>query len=136
MARGGFSDGELALPQETIAVRRRRTAGGPLAGVAGAIQWLAGRRRAPPFLLSVAVDTPFFPADFLAKALQTIGENDAVVARFAGQDYPTNALWRVSAVAGRTASDQSQGASGAASNGATGVGREARRKPLRQREYV
>lgn len=100
VARGGFSDGELALPKGTIAVPDTEGLAGPLAGVAGAIRWLAGQKGAPTFLLSVAVDTPFFPADFLAKALQTIGENDAVVARFAGQDYPTNALWRVSAVAG------------------------------------
>ena len=69
-------------------------------GLPGRSSGSPAQKGAPTFLLSVAVDTPFFPADFLAKALQTIGENDAVVARFAGQDYPTNALWRVSAVAG------------------------------------
>ena len=42
VARGGFSDGELALPEGTIAVPDAEGLAGPLAGVAGAIQWLAG----------------------------------------------------------------------------------------------
>jgi molybdenum cofactor guanylyltransferase len=99
VARGGFSDDALQLPQGTIAVADALGAEGPLAGVAGAIAWLGQREAAPALLLSVAVDTPFFPAAFLAEALRTIGHADAVVARFAGQDYPTNTLWRVSAVA-------------------------------------
>ena len=99
VARGGFSDEQLALPDGTVAVADANGLEGPLAGVVGAIQWLADEKLAPRFVLSVAVDTPFFPADFLAKALQIIGESDAVVARFAGQDYPTNVLWSARAVA-------------------------------------
>ena len=51
------------------------------------------------FLLSVAVDTPFFPADFAERALAAIEGADCVMAAFAGQDYPTNTLWRLRAIA-------------------------------------
>jgi molybdopterin-guanine dinucleotide biosynthesis protein A len=99
VARGRFSETELSLPAGAIAIADADGAEGPLAGVAGAIHWLGRQKSAPAFLVSVAVDTPFFPADFLFEALRTIGGADAVVARFAGQDYPTNALWRVNAAA-------------------------------------
>jgi len=69
---------------------------GPLAGVAAAVaalqdadsQWLA----------SAAVDTPFFPRDFVARAMRLVSDADVVVGGFAGQDYPTNALWRLEAL--------------------------------------
>jgi molybdopterin-guanine dinucleotide biosynthesis protein A len=97
VARGDFSDAELALPLGTIAVADTG-GGGPLAGVAGAVEWLQAQPDVPSFLLSVAVDTPFLPRDFLAASLARIGKADAVVAQFDGQDYPTNALWRIAAV--------------------------------------
>lgn len=66
---------------------------GPLAGVAAAVAQL----EADPaeFLLSLAVDTPFFPRDFVDRALPLIANSSAVLAAYAGQDYPTNALWRL-----------------------------------------
>lgn len=70
--------------------------GGPLAGVAAAIERLAGEP--PDLLLSVAVDTPFFPADFVARALPLLDAAPAVLAAYAGQSYPTNALWRFAAL--------------------------------------
>jgi molybdenum cofactor guanylyltransferase len=72
---------------------------GPLAGLAGGIAWLSTRQPRPDFVLSVAVDTPFFPAAFLKLALDQIGDAGAAVARYRGQDYPTNTLWRLDAVA-------------------------------------
>ena len=65
---------------------------GPLAGIAAAAVVDAD------FLLSVAVDTPFFPPDFAERALTVIGDGDVVVARYGGDAYFTNALWRVSAL--------------------------------------
>lgn len=97
VASGNFSADELAIPRGGIAVPDAGR-GGPMRGVAGAVAWLETRSDAPPFLLSVAVDTPFFPPAFLDLALAQIGEADAVVAAFDGQDYPTNALWRLDAV--------------------------------------
>ncbi|MHB1102633.1 MAG: molybdenum cofactor guanylyltransferase [Devosia sp.] len=72
---------------------------GPLAGVAAAVAWCNSRRVPPDYLLSLAVDTPFFPHDFVAVALAAIGaEAAAAIARYATQDYPTNALWRLASV--------------------------------------
>jgi molybdopterin-guanine dinucleotide biosynthesis protein A len=72
--------------------------GGPLAGVAAAIAAIGESER--DFLVSLAVDTPFFPADFVERAMAVAEGADCVMAAFHGQDYPTNALWRIRAVAG------------------------------------
>lgn len=69
---------------------------GPLAGVAAAIEHLAADP--PDLLLSLAVDTPYFPADFIERALPLLGQGRAVLAAYDGQDYPTNGLWRFDAV--------------------------------------
>jgi len=48
-------------------------------------------------LVSVAVDAPFLPADFVSRATTLLTKDvDAVVGAFAGQTYPTNTLWRLS----------------------------------------
>lgn len=70
---------------------------GPLAGLAAAIDHL--RHDPPDWLLSLAVDTPFFPADFTVRALALAPQAPALVAAYAGQLYPTDALWRFDAVA-------------------------------------
>jgi molybdopterin-guanine dinucleotide biosynthesis protein A len=70
--------------------------GGPLAGIAAAVEALF--ETDAELLLSFAVDTPFFPADFLIRALPLLGAASAVLAAFGPQDYPTNALWRLSAI--------------------------------------
>lgn len=70
---------------------------GPLAGLAGAV---AALEIAPPrYLLTIAVDTPFFPREFLPVALREIGSADAAIASWQGQHYPTNGLWRFEAIA-------------------------------------
>ena len=72
---------------------------GPLAGVAGAIAWCVAQPAPPLFLLSVAVDTPFLPADFQPRLMASIGDHAAALAAYGAQDYPTNALWRLQAIA-------------------------------------
>ena len=69
---------------------------GPLAGLAAAIDALADTSAA--WLLSLTVDTPFFPADFLARAVALAPRADCVMGCYGTQDYPTNALWRLAAV--------------------------------------
>lgn len=72
---------------------------GPLAGLAGALAWLEASATPPDAVLTVAVDTPFLPLDFAAAMLAALGSTEcAVLARHAGQDYPTNAVWRFEAV--------------------------------------
>jgi molybdopterin-guanine dinucleotide biosynthesis protein A len=72
---------------------------GPLAGVAAAVAELE-HRGAPALLLTSAVDTPLMPADFAGRANAMIGDADAVVGSYGGQDYPTQALWRFAALHG------------------------------------
>lgn len=71
---------------------------GPLAGVAAAVQHLADS--AIDLLFSLAVDTPLFPADFVSRAQDLLHASPAVLAAYGEQDYPTNAVWRLSALSG------------------------------------
>jgi len=69
---------------------------GPLAGLAAAVNYL--KDVPADLLLSLPVDTPHFPRDFLARALPLLNVAPAVIARYADQDYPTNAVWRLPAL--------------------------------------
>jgi molybdopterin-guanine dinucleotide biosynthesis protein A len=82
---------------------------GPLAGIAAAVDYLwkndkqADSLQADSlqadYLMSLAVDSVFFPAKFYDLALQHFDKNvDVVIAKHKGQIYPTNALWRVNSI--------------------------------------
>jgi molybdopterin-guanine dinucleotide biosynthesis protein A len=68
---------------------------GPLAGLAGAVAYLNAMATPPELLVSVAVDTPFLPPDFVTRLVDGLGEAPAAIAAYGGQPYPTNAIWRV-----------------------------------------
>jgi molybdenum cofactor guanylyltransferase len=70
--------------------------GGPLAGVAAAVAALSDSDA--ELLLSLAVDTPFFPHDFCSRALPALEHALAVIGAFGAQDYPTNGLWQLAAL--------------------------------------
>lgn len=72
--------------------------GGPLAGVAASIGWLVAEEEKPEFLLTVAADSPALPADLLPRLVAAIGDRPGVLAAYGGQIYPTNGLWRISAL--------------------------------------
>lgn len=81
--------GALSLPDDPAGIT------GPAAGLmAGALWCLANAPDAT--LVSVSVDTPFYPSDYVKRAapllLPRLG---CVVARHGDRDYPTIALWRV-----------------------------------------
>jgi molybdopterin-guanine dinucleotide biosynthesis protein A len=101
VASGTPESRQGTLPADAIAVGDiAADFGGPLAGIAAAVAWLQANPSPPQFLLSVAVDTPFFPTDFAAAALQALSDEcDAAIASYDGQPYPTNAVWRLSAIA-------------------------------------
>jgi len=90
-----------ALPDGVIPISDLSSElGGPLAGIAAAVDWLQRQQDPPEFLLSVAVDTPFFPGDFAALALSALSDScDAAIARYDGQPYPTDGIWRLSSIA-------------------------------------
>lgn len=69
---------------------------GPLAGIAAAAEYLRRHGRAEDGLLSVAVDTPFLPEDYLFEMTQ--GDGQAACAAFEPDIYPTNAYWPVGAL--------------------------------------
>ena len=74
--------------------------GGPLAGLVAAAAYLD---RAPPedMLVTVAVDTPFLPSDYVRRLVAAMdGGGAAAEAGWRGNFYPTNACWRLSALAG------------------------------------
>jgi molybdopterin-guanine dinucleotide biosynthesis protein A len=73
--------------------------GGPLAGLAAAVDLLARQGIHDGPLVSVAVDTPFLPADFVAVMTESLGEHSGVYARWGEEFYPPNSLWRLSALA-------------------------------------
>lgn len=70
---------------------------GPLAGILAALDWMAEHRPEIQWLASVAVDTPFFPQDFVAKLhrVQAQGGAQLVMARSGERHHPVNALWSV-----------------------------------------
>ncbi|MBR9910968.1 MAG: molybdenum cofactor guanylyltransferase MobA [Gammaproteobacteria bacterium] len=69
---------------------------GPLAGILTGLEWLAGQQSRHQWLLSVAVDTPFFPLD-LNRNLQQAAQTDTlVIAASSGKRaHPTCALWHI-----------------------------------------
>ena len=70
--------------------------GGPLAGVAAAAAYLRDQAPSDTVLLSVAVDTPFLPQDFVTRMLETMDHGaPAAQAFWRGNAYPTNAAWRL-----------------------------------------
>lgn len=70
---------------------------GPLAGVLSAMEWLRGERPDYPWLASFATDTPFLPADLVARLLSAVMSEgaDLSCASSAGIVHPVFALWPV-----------------------------------------
>ena len=101
VATGAFDSGAAGLLAGQIGIPDLPAGHvGPLAGVVAGIDWCNRAAQPPDLILTVAVDTPFLPADFAARMIAALADSAAaVVAGHAGQDYPTNALWRLSAVA-------------------------------------
>lgn len=71
---------------------------GPLAGVAGAVAYLNTLPAPPELLVSVAVDTPFLPLDFVRRLRDALADGRAAIASYTGQPFPTNAIWRLAAI--------------------------------------
>lgn len=68
---------------------------GPLAGISSALCYFSALPAS--HMLSVAVDTPFFPADLADRMMEACAGNDEiVVAASAGKHHPVFALWPLS----------------------------------------
>ena len=69
---------------------------GPLAGVLAGMEWAAALTPPARAVVSVAVDTPFFPADLVARlAAASDGLTRIAMASSGGARHPTFALWPV-----------------------------------------
>jgi molybdenum cofactor guanylyltransferase len=70
---------------------------GPLAGILAGLDWAAATRPDCPFVVSVATDAPFLPADLVARLLEGMEEAGVELACAAsgGQSHPVIGLWPV-----------------------------------------
>lgn len=67
---------------------------GPLAGILAGLRWAAAQRQPPRALVTAAVDTPFFPADLVARLDEAAGDGPGHAVAFShGHRQPTFALW-------------------------------------------
>lgn len=70
---------------------------GPLAGVLAGMDWCAQNRPDLQWIVTIAADTPFLPADFVSRLQGAWLEQGARIAQAAsgGRTHPVNALWPV-----------------------------------------
>ncbi len=72
---------------------------GPLAGIVAGVDYLVKNNTKSEFLMSLAVDSVLFPPEFYKLAFELLDKDiDVVIAKYEGQIYPTNALWRLSSI--------------------------------------
>lgn len=71
---------------------------GPLAGIHAGLAWAKANRPESRFVITAAVDTPFFPADLVSRfcAATNMGDPKLVVARSDSGVHPVFGLWPVS----------------------------------------
>jgi len=65
---------------------------GPLAGILAGITWAGDHAPGARSVATVAVDTPFFPDDLVARLAAAAGRDGIAVARSGGRVHPTFAL--------------------------------------------
>lgn len=83
---GRFADFRGAILRDRTAERL-----GPMAGLLAGLDWLA-RTDGGDWLVTASVDTPFLPADLVAR-LVDISAGGAVIASSQGRLHPTCGLW-------------------------------------------
>jgi molybdopterin-guanine dinucleotide biosynthesis protein A len=78
---------------------------GPLAGVHAALEWVRANRPSIDHVVTVATDTPFFPADLVDRFLDAGGDTSAFrVAQSNAGIHPVIGLWPVGLAAALEAS--------------------------------
>ena len=99
---------KLALPAGAVAVPDLGDAyAGPLAGLQAALANLRAAGVATGLLISVAVDTPFLPADFIGRLIAGLGDAPCAYPAWGEAFYPPNAVWRIEALVEVIAGDLS-----------------------------
>ncbi len=92
--------GPAQAPAEGIALADQASShNGPMAGIEAALRYLQDRANQDDLLLTVAVDTPFLPADYCARMIGALEAGaKAAYAAWGPDIYPTNAIYRLSAL--------------------------------------
>lgn len=86
----------LPLPTELVQIADSLDDAGPLAGVLAGLQWLQAHSTRE-WLLTVAVDTPFFPQDLTRQLWQARQPGEMIVSACSGDRvHPACSLWHVS----------------------------------------
>ena len=92
----------FVLPQNAVAVPDLDIGcAGPLAGLVAAAVALENQGVHAGIIVSVAVDTPFLPTDFVARMMDGLGDASGAYAAWGEDFYPPNAVWRVEGLAER-----------------------------------
>jgi molybdenum cofactor guanylyltransferase len=68
---------------------------GPLAGVLTGMEWARAQRPDCAWIATIATDTPFFPADLVARLRQAVEGADLACAASDGRAHPVFGLWPV-----------------------------------------
>jgi molybdenum cofactor guanylyltransferase len=68
---------------------------GPLAGIHAAMYWARTYRPEATHIVSIAADTPFFPADLVEKLKAGVDSNTITLAASGGHRHPVFGLWPV-----------------------------------------
>ena len=70
---------------------------GPLAGILAGLDWTAANRPDCAFIISLATDAPFLPADLVARLVAGMKADgaDLACAASGGQPHPVIGLWPV-----------------------------------------
>lgn len=67
---------------------------GPLAGLKAAMRHLKQGTAPDDMVITVAVDTPFLPPDYVERLTNTLAKTGAAFAAWGENIYPTNSAWR------------------------------------------
>ncbi|WP_108461390.1 molybdenum cofactor guanylyltransferase [Devosia naphthalenivorans] len=90
---------ELALPPYCEPISDLPGAGGgPLAGLVAAVQWLRSKGVQQGVLVSVAVDTPFLPDDYVSRLVAGLAHAPVAFGAWGANFYPPNAAWELAAI--------------------------------------
>ncbi|GLQ57912.1 molybdenum cofactor guanylyltransferase [Devosia nitrariae] len=96
VSTGRIDPALLQLPDDVVAIADLDLPiAGPLAGLLAAADWMGKEATAPDLLVSIAVDTPFVPDDFVPRLAAELPEGALAACATCGPAfYPTNAVWR------------------------------------------
>ena len=88
-----FKDYNLNIINDTIPNFQ-----GPLAGILSGLEWFDKQDNNIEWVVSLPIDTPFFPENLVDKLFESVNKNNRVVgvANSNGRNHPVFAIWHIS----------------------------------------